>query len=179
MDWAGLRRAGASQAGFGVIEALVRASVPSPALEQEAALAAAGQVVDGLANSDLEDLIRGARDLAGLGEGRTPAGDDFLMGALHALWLLVPAERARLLGDAVAEAAAPRTTTLSSEWLRAAARGEAIPVWGDLLTALAAGDRGGIDVPLARVAATGHSSGLASLAGFVAAWRALSARSPG
>jgi hypothetical protein len=79
------------------------------------------------------------------------------------------------LAYAVAEQAAPLTTSLSAQWLRAAARGEAIPVWESLLSAIASGDRNALAQPLARVAATGHSSGLASLAGFVAAWRALSA----
>lgn len=154
-------------------------SEKSPALARESAREAAEELAAGLADGD-HDLVAGAvRRLAGLGEGRTPAGDDFLVGVLHALWLCRPGTSAVALASTVAETAAPLTTTHSAGWLRAAARGETIPAWGDLLIAVAAGNRDQLAAPLARVAATGHSSGLASLAGFVAAWRALSARSPG
>lgn len=178
VDWAGLRGSEKSGACVDAIEALVLASGGSPALTRESARRAEAELAAGLAEGDHGAVARGARGLAGLGAGRTPAGDDILVGALYALWMWAPSETATALASTVAAAAAPLTTTHSAQWLRAAARGEAIRVWADLLVAVAAGDRDAVAVPLTRVAATGHSSGLASLAGFVAAWRALSARSP-
>jgi uncharacterized protein DUF2877 len=172
VDWELLRGCEKSPVWLSAIEQLVLASERSPALARESARRSEAGLVDGLAKGDLGAIALGARGLAGLGEGRTPAGDDFLVGALHAVWMCVPAEIATVMAATVAEAAAPLTTRQSARWLLAAARGEAIPAWRDLLAALAA-DRDAVAGPLAGVAATGHSSGLASLAGFVAAWRAL------
>jgi hypothetical protein len=41
----------------------------------------------GLENGDLSACAEGARNLAGLGLGLTPAGDDFLLGTIYGLWL--------------------------------------------------------------------------------------------
>lgn len=60
-------------------------------------------------------------ELAGRGEGLTPAGDDYLVGYAAALALL---KGRRAEARALAEAAAARTTRLSATLLRHAARGE-------------------------------------------------------
>jgi hypothetical protein len=146
------------------------------------AAAAAAAFTGALAASDAESMERSAAALAGLGEGLTPAGDDFLVGALHALWLCRGEEAAALAGR-VARAAAPRTTDLSAAWLAAAARGLASPAWSSLFAAL--GSAPAVEVTeateavdtvgaaLERVLATGHSSGACALAGFSAALAAL------
>ncbi|MFO7680542.1 MAG: DUF2877 domain-containing protein [Chloroflexota bacterium] len=41
----------------------------------------------GLENGDLAACEEGAQNLAGLGVGLTPAGDDFLLGTIYGLWL--------------------------------------------------------------------------------------------
>jgi hypothetical protein len=66
-----------------------------------------------------------AEALIGLGEGLTPAGDDFLVGFLAALWRCMISDSARYLflhpfGSAVA-AAAVRTNAISRSFLEAAA----------------------------------------------------------
>jgi hypothetical protein len=105
-----------------------------------------------------------AHALAGLGVGSTPAGDDYLVGAMHALWATGRGERASDL----AAVASPRTTTSSAYWLETAAGGQAAPAWLRLLRALAAGD-GGTAAPAAdAVLRCGHTSGVASLLGFLA-----------
>jgi hypothetical protein len=106
-------------------------------------------------------LIEAARSLAGLGYGLTPAGDDFLLGMMAALWLL--GERETL--PAIAHAAA-RTTTLSAAFLTAAAQGQFIEAWHGLAHALHRQDDAGGQAALRRIAAFGGSSGRDALAGF-------------
>jgi hypothetical protein len=119
------------------------------------------------------DVARAAGDLAGLGEGSTPAGDDFLVGALYALRWLLPDARADQLCESIAAAAAPRTTRLSGQFLQRAAGGEAIPTWSFFLSALAAGEPARIRAGSRGVLALGHTSGRAALEGFLATAEAL------
>ncbi|HVS03834.1 MAG TPA: DUF2877 domain-containing protein [Thermoanaerobaculia bacterium] len=117
-----------------------------------------------------------ARRLAGLGEGLTPAGDDYLLGAFHALWALDHPLRRE--APALAELAAARTTSHSAAWLRAAAGGSVSPPWARLLLALAAASDAAVAPSAAAVAATGHSSGRWSLRGFCVLARCLAAAPP-
>jgi hypothetical protein len=94
--------------------------------------------------------------LAGRGAGLTPAGDDLLAGYVAGLTLFLGARDEAL---AIAERAAPRTTSLSATLLRHAARGE-LPEPAHAL--LARGDAR----PLR---AFGHSSGTWLLAGLALA----------
>ncbi len=114
---------------------------------------------------NVEQLREGAARLAGLGGGLTPAGDDFLTGVMLWSWLAHPDPS--YFCQALADAAIPRTTTLSAAFLQAAARGECSAPWHALLAAL---DRG-IDVEIAAAAqnvlARGATSGADSLAGFL------------
>ena len=106
--------------------------------------------------------------LAGLGPGLTPSGDDVLMGLMHAWFSRYPAGRAQTASEIVADAAVPRTTSLSAAWLRAAAAGEAGVLWHRLIAATAAGDERELRETIRRILATGHTSGADALAGFVA-----------
>jgi hypothetical protein len=129
---------------------------------------------------DAERLQAGASGLAGLGGGLTPAGDDFLTGAMLWAWLAHPAP-ARLC-RALTEAAVDRTTTLSAALLRAAARGECSAPWHALLAALSEGlgDEGEARITAAvqEILARGATSGADSLAGFLCLshWRNALAR---
>jgi Protein of unknown function (DUF2877) len=122
-------------------------------------------------------LAAAAQQLAGLGPGLTPAGDDYVLGVMAALWLL--GERDPL--PAMAAACATRTTLLSGAFLRAAAQGQFMEGWHHLAHALdrqdepgsrhAAGSRGERQRAEAHgavrhIAAFGASSGRDSLAGF-------------
>jgi hypothetical protein len=105
-----------------------------------------------------------ATQFAGLGSGLTPAGDDFLMGVMLRAWLAHPEPEP--FCQKLAEAAAPRTTTLSAALLRAAARGECSAAWHDLLAALDTGNDDQLAAAVRRVLAYGHTSGADTLAGF-------------
>jgi hypothetical protein len=124
-----------------------------------------------LAAGDRCGAAGAAARLAGLGEGLTPAADDYLVGALYALHALRPGPQAAALAVAVAAEAAPRTTTLSAAWLRRAAAGEVAPAWERLLEALLR--RGDRETAIHGLMATGHTSGRAALDGFVATASAL------
>jgi hypothetical protein len=134
----------------------------------DAILATAHQAVVALEQGwagDQEQLQRGAVGLAGLGTGLTPSGDDFLGGAMLWAWLTHPAPESFCY--AIAQAAAPRTTTLSAAFLRAASRGECSAAWHALLAALNEGAGEQITTAAQGVLAHGASSGADILAGFL------------
>jgi hypothetical protein len=108
-----------------------------------------------------------------LGGGLTPAGDDFLLGALYALWVARPSEQATALGEVIVASAIPRTSRLSAAWLEAAARGEAGQPWHTLVGALASDDSQVIDRAAHGILGVGHTSGADALAGFVLVLSAL------
>jgi hypothetical protein len=126
-------------------------------------------IVEGLGERKRDSLLRGAKLLAGLGPGGTPAGDDFLVGALAAIWLLGDEDDAPAIG----ETAAPRTSALSAAFLRAASRGEFIAPWHALVEALATGDLAQVEEAAMRVESFGASSGADALDGFILAGRSL------
>ncbi len=134
--------------------------------EQGAAL-----LVEGLATPQrgVSTVVEGARLLAGLGGGLTPAGDDFIVGVLLGLWAGLYGARPESLAASVAEAAAARTTLLSAAYLRAAGRGECIAHWHDLLAALTRPDWAAARTAAQALISIGHTSGADALAGFLAA----------
>ena len=136
---------------------------------------------EGLNTGNLVACQEGARDLAGLGVGLTPAGDDFLMGVMYGLWVTsfqrglvlsdieVDAETQRIVGILVDEAVT-RTTTLSRAWLEAAGKGEAGQPWHELVAALSVTSTGSVTTvsqAIDRILSTGHTSGADALAGFL------------
>ena len=108
-----------------------------------------------------------ASELAGLGNGLTPAGDDFLLGAMYAAWIIHPGEIARLLAREIAETAAPLTTSLSAAWLRSAGRGEAGIQWHHFFQALISGDPTRTEETTNEILLLGETSGADALSGFV------------
>lgn len=110
-----------------------------------------------------QEIAAAAGQLAGLGSGLTPAGDDFLVGVMAALWLT--GQHALL--PKLADIAASRTTALSAAFLRAAAYGEFIEPWHALAQALCTGDVESFRRAVEGVAQFGASSGQDALAGFV------------
>jgi len=126
-------------------------------------------IVEGLGEGKRASLVEGAKLLAGLGPGGTPAGDDFLVGAMAAIWLLGDESDA----PALAQTAAPRTSALSAAFLRAAGHGEFIAPWHALLEALAAGELMQVESAAMSVESFGASSGADALDGFILAGRTL------
>lgn len=116
------------------------------------------QTVRGVAADDPVACRAGVESLAGRGSGLTPAGDDVLVGLLHGLWVWRPDPAWMKL---ILETAAPRTTSLSANFLRAAAAGEAIWQWHNLAN-------GGNDA-VGPILSIGHTSGADAWAGFMAA----------
>jgi hypothetical protein len=120
-----------------------------------------------------------ARQLAGLGPGLTPAGDDWLGG-----WLVGLHVRAAMaqnteagkslaiaaIGRTVIEAAAGRTTGLSLAYLSAAAHGAVPRIWHDFLYALVDADPGPVQHAAGEIMCHGATSGSDTLAGFLAAF---------
>ena len=127
-------------------------------------LATAGPVAD--PPFDAEGLI-------GLGPGLTPAGDDYLGGALVALRAFGRADIADPLGTWVLAAARHRTTTISRAHLALAAAGEGAEALHVILEALAGGRIDRLAAGLDRIDSIGHTSGWDALAGAVAACAAL------
>jgi hypothetical protein len=129
-------------------------------------VASLASAVNGNGPAGLDDVRRTAAALAGLGSGFTPAGDDYMMGAMHSMWTLLSPPLAGWVSTAVAETASPRTTTASAAYLRAAASGSAGEGWHELIRALRQGGAATAEAAVDNLAKVGHTSGADALAGF-------------
>ena len=112
-----------------------------------------------------EDPPREAAALFGLGPGLTPAGDDFIGGALLALHALGRPRLAGRMGSWVLAETPRRTGIVSRAHLGAAARGMGAEPIHRALGALLTPAAPGLDTALEDAAAIGHGSGLDTLAG--------------
>jgi len=109
--------------------------------------------------------------LIGLGDGLTPAGDDFLIGFLAGLWSAAPV-RARDARAAVGEtvaANAARTGTISRHYLEAAIDGEVSAPLARLAAVIGGGDAAGAEEAAAAALSVGASSGAAASYGLLLA----------
>lgn len=139
----------------------------SPTRHQPTILQFSNSLPSSLALADLSSSLAAAKRFAGLGPGLTPAGDDYMMGALYAVWILHPHTVASRIAREIAAAAAPRTTSLSGAWLRAAGDGEAGVAWHTFLDTLCYGERSAIDLQISNILSIGATSGADALAGFM------------
>lgn len=130
-----------------------------------AATASAAQALAQGWSGNEGQLRAGAARLAGLGVGLTPAGDDWLVGAMLWAWLASPDPPSTC--SAISQAAAPRTTTLSAAYLRAAAAGRFSAPWHRLLAAVCSGSDAELEAAAQGLLAVGHTSGADALAGFL------------
>ncbi len=168
-----------------IVHQLMKLSLPTHPLLLPQSLALAPHASAGvsnlsraLANKDLSFALKVTSQLAGLGAGLTPAGDDFIMGAIHAVWIIHPLEVASALTQSIADTAAPLTTSLSAAWLRSAGQGEAGVLWHQFFEVLV----GRVDAPtylqeaLDNILSVGETSGADALEGFLStstAWATL------
>jgi hypothetical protein len=191
-DWAGLRaRRTGIEGSLAPLAALCLGYAPdnvllsllgSPSPEHGRAAIVVGRFREAAAHLEAgwrgnEDRLRKAgAALAGLGDGLTPAGDDWLAGVMLWAWLAHPTPRrfCRILS----RAAVPRTTTLSAAFLKAAASGQCSVAWHRLLATLAEGRRSGVAEAAQGVLVHGASSGLDALIGFFYLSRANRVRVP-
>lgn len=137
-------------------------------------MAAGRELSAGLQENELDQAKVGAKKMAGLGSGLTPAGDDFLLGFIYSLWSQWDSKRAQVWATELVQVAIPFTTRLSANWLKAAANGEAAEPWHRLVNAMIKNDPGKLDSAAARILAVGHSSGADALTGYAAGLTALS-----
>ncbi len=124
-------------------------------------------LISALANADPSSSIAAAQKLAGLGMGLTPAGDDFILGAVLASWIIHPPEIARVLAKEVTDVAAPLTTSLSASWLKSAGKGEAAILWHNFFDDLISANETAIQVSIDKILSVGETSGADALAGFI------------
>jgi hypothetical protein len=123
--------------------------------------------IHALLMDDQEAVQLHAGRLVGLGGGLTPAGDDFLMGAMVALRVTQPGESAERLSESIYQASIGRTTLLSQAWLEAARSGEAGEKWHALVDAAAAQEEIKVTAAVTQILNTGETSGADALTGFV------------
>ena len=129
-----------------------------------------------IVNADTSSSLATARKLAGLGNGLTPAGDDFILGAVLAAWLIHPPKIASVLAEEITNIAAPLTTSLSAAWLRSAGRGETGILWHQFFDALIASNPVQVQNAMDKILAMGATSGADALAGFVGVYACLRKR---
>ena len=65
----------------------------------------AQQLYSGIVSGDMQKIYLGAANMAGLGVGLTPSGDDFLMGVMYALWAIFNQKDAARWSRKIAETA--------------------------------------------------------------------------
>lgn len=138
---------------------------------EEAVYRALPRLLEGLRRCDPTIVAQAGQQLAGLGPGLTPAGDDSLVGVMLAVWLLWPPAVAQRWCEQLAAVACPRTTTLAAEFLRAAAAGAFIQRYLQVVEDLSRPER--LPISLAAALAWGDSSGRVTLSAFRAAIHAL------
>jgi len=118
-----------------------------------------------LVNADIPSALTLTSQLAGLGAGLTPAGDDFILGAVLAVWVIHPPEIASVLAKEITNIAAPLTTSLSAAWLKSAGKGEAGIFWHSFFNALISANPVQIQEAMDDLLAVGATSGADALAG--------------
>lgn len=133
--------------------------------ENEAILKFSDALSNAIIKADISTIKNISSKLAGLGIGLTPAGDDYLMGAMYAAWVVHPQEVAKNVTEEIANVAVPLTTSLSGAWLKCAAKGEAGELWHDFFNALIEDQN--IYLPMSKILSVGETSGSDALMGFL------------
>lgn len=134
--------------------------------ENESILQFSNSLSLAIINADIPTAKSVSSKLAGLGIGLTPAGDDFLMGAMYAAWIIHPQEIATKITEEITNVAVPLTTSLSGAWLKSAAKGEAGELWLEFFDALIKDEN--MYLPMSKILSVGETSGSDALAGFLA-----------
>ena len=139
------------------------------------ALSAWQELQSGLLSEDPMLIASGTRKLAGLGEGLTPAGDDFLLGIIYAL-RIIGQKNAEKTIQVIVQESTPRTTSLSAAWIYAAGLAEAGIIWHWFLRSIQSENADEIAAITRRIGTVGHTSGSDALAGFLAVSKLLNQR---
>jgi hypothetical protein len=134
--------------------------------ENEAILKFSDSLSHAIIKTDIPTIKNVSSKLAGLGIGLTPAGDDYLMGAMYAAWMIHPEKIAKKITEEIANVAVPLTTSLSGTWLKSASKGEAGELWHDFFDALIKDEN--MYLPMSKILSVGETSGSDALLGFLA-----------
>lgn len=132
------------------------------------AAAAWEQLSNGIKRADHLKLNEGAFNLAGLGPGLTPAGDDFLMGFIYSLWANGELKTRKSAIKRMIQLVSKRTNSLSRAWLEASGRGEAAVPWHNLVRGMIRDEPTVVEETTKDIIDIGSSSGADALTGFVA-----------
>jgi hypothetical protein len=132
-----------------------------------AAIEPAQVLLRGIVNRDPYLLERGLSGLLGLGSGLTPAGDDFILGVLLAVWLLALPQPTDDLLISLRQLTQDRTHPLSAAYLRAAADGETIYPWHMFFQGVLTEDFNTLCSAVNTILSHGETSGSDALTGFV------------
>lgn len=131
----------------------------------EAILKFSDSLSNAIINADIPTIKNISSKLAGLGIGLTPAGDDYLMGTIHAAWIIHPQKIAKKISEEIAKVAVPLTTSLSGAWIKSASEGEAGELWHEFFEALL--EDKNIFLPMSKIISVGETSGSDALSGFL------------
>lgn len=168
--------------GVGFLLDCRHAALPADQLGKRAATHAQALMewVRGLVRggAEPEGPAASAGQLLGLGPGLTPAGDDFIGGALVALRVLGARSAARRLAAWALPLAESITGRISFAHLAAAAEGESSAALHACILALGDPRHAHFDRCIDAVEAIGHTSGWDALAGAVAAAAILAGQEP-
>ena len=127
----------------------------------------AQQLYSGIVSGDMQKIYLGAANMAGLGVGLTPSGDDFLMGVMYALWAIFNQKDAARWSRKIAEAASSRTNMLSGAMLQESANGYASEHWHVLVDVLCKENVTDVTRACMDILSLGHTSGADALTGFL------------
>jgi len=129
-----------------------------------------------IGSENIDGIKKNSRNIVGLGPGLSPSGDDALMGLMVALWWSANSlggdiERVKKINEAIISNA-NKTTLLSQQLLRHAARGETNEAVETLLDGIFVGGPEDIGISAQRVLDIGETSGTDMMAGILLGLRA-------
>ncbi len=88
------------------------------------------------------------------------------MGVIFGIQSALPAPEAQALSRRIYRASMGRTNRISEAWLAAAAEGQAIQAWHDLVDSILSRDSSVVERACQNLIGLGHTSGSDALAGF-------------
>ena len=134
--------------------------IPNSKIVKDQLIARAMELQQALSNGN--SIKRAVINLAGLGFGLTPSGDDYLLGVMASLWLT----RNTSGLEEIARLACKKTTSLSAAFLKAASKGEFAECWHRLALAILSQEKIPVQDAISEFAQIGAYSGRDALAGF-------------
>jgi hypothetical protein len=122
-------------------------------------------------SEDIDEIKKISRNLVGLGPGLSPSADDALTGLMVALWWFTGSlggdiKRVKKINEAIISYA-DKTTLLSQQLLRHAARGETNETVEVLLDAIFVGDVEDVEAGAEKVLKIGETSGMDMMVGLL------------